>query len=135
MVERCETFAQGQAVMPDLVSLRSLNAAQVDELAAERSQDHPADGNPGEGDAHGLGALLRVAQRGAAGEVEPLGTRHLEGLALARAELDDLARRAITGKVRSRDSVDLVLPSLDGESLSVASFRGKKLILHVFASW
>lgn len=31
---------------------------------------------------------------------------------------------------------DLVLPSLDGrEPLSVKSFRGRKVILHVFASW
>jgi len=30
----------------------------------------------------------------------------------------------------------LVLPSLeDGSPLSVASFRGKKLVLHIWASW
>ncbi len=30
----------------------------------------------------------------------------------------------------------LVLPSLDsGEPLSVADFRGRKIALHVFASW
>ena len=30
---------------------------------------------------------------------------------------------------------ELVLPDLDGEPLSVASFRGRKLVLHVWASW
>ncbi len=31
---------------------------------------------------------------------------------------------------------DLVLPSLEnGRPLSLAHFRGKKIILHVFASW
>ena len=31
---------------------------------------------------------------------------------------------------------DLALPSLDGgRPLSVASYRGKKLLLHIFASW
>ncbi len=31
---------------------------------------------------------------------------------------------------------DIVLPSLeDGRPASIADFRGKKLILHVFASW
>ncbi len=31
---------------------------------------------------------------------------------------------------------DLVLPSLeDGRPVSLAEFRGKKVILHVFASW
>ena len=31
---------------------------------------------------------------------------------------------------------DLVLPSLDGgEPTSIASFRGRKLALHVWASW
>lgn len=31
---------------------------------------------------------------------------------------------------------DLVLPSLDdGRPLSLAAFRGKKLLLHIFASW
>ncbi len=29
----------------------------------------------------------------------------------------------------------LVLPSLEGEPLSVGAFRGRKLMLHVFASW
>ena len=29
----------------------------------------------------------------------------------------------------------LTLPALDGAPGSVADFRGKKLILHVFASW
>ena len=30
----------------------------------------------------------------------------------------------------------LVLPSLDGgEALSIADFRGRKIALHVFASW
>ena len=30
---------------------------------------------------------------------------------------------------------DLPLPSLDGRPASIADLRGKKLILHVFASW
>ncbi len=31
---------------------------------------------------------------------------------------------------------ELVLPSLaDGEALSIASFRGRKVALHVWASW
>ncbi len=27
------------------------------------------------------------------------------------------------------------LPTLDGESASIASFRGRRVMLHVFASW
>ena len=30
---------------------------------------------------------------------------------------------------------EIVLPSLDGEPMSMASFRGQKVALHVFASW
>ena len=30
---------------------------------------------------------------------------------------------------------DLVLPSLDGPERSIADFRGRKIALHVFASW
>jgi len=31
---------------------------------------------------------------------------------------------------------DLTLPSLDGgKPLSISDFRGKKVVLHVFASW
>ncbi len=30
---------------------------------------------------------------------------------------------------------ELVLPDLEGEPLSVTSFRGRKLALHVWASW
>ena len=30
---------------------------------------------------------------------------------------------------------ELVLPSLTGEPTSIASFRGRKLVLHVWASW
>ncbi len=30
---------------------------------------------------------------------------------------------------------ELTLPSLAGEPTSIASFRGRKLILHVWASW
>lgn len=28
-----------------------------------------------------------------------------------------------------------VLPSLEGEPMSISSFRGQKVVLHVFASW
>jgi hypothetical protein len=30
---------------------------------------------------------------------------------------------------------ELVLPSLDGPERSIADFRGRKIALHVFASW
>lgn len=30
---------------------------------------------------------------------------------------------------------DLILPSLDGQTLSLSDFRGEKVILHIFASW
>lgn len=31
---------------------------------------------------------------------------------------------------------EIVLPSMeDGEPMSIANFRGKKVVLHVFASW
>ncbi|MEM8994680.1 MAG: hypothetical protein AAGF23_07795 [Acidobacteriota bacterium] len=30
---------------------------------------------------------------------------------------------------------DLVLPSLSGEPLSIAAFRGQKVAMHVWASW
>ena len=30
---------------------------------------------------------------------------------------------------------DLALPSLDGKPRSISDFRGKKVVLHVFASW
>ncbi|MEM1179508.1 MAG: hypothetical protein AAGM22_14265 [Acidobacteriota bacterium] len=30
---------------------------------------------------------------------------------------------------------ELILPTLDGDPLSVASFRGQKVALHVWASW
>lgn len=30
---------------------------------------------------------------------------------------------------------DIVLPSTDGKPMSIASFRGQKVALHVFASW
>ena len=30
---------------------------------------------------------------------------------------------------------NILLPSLDGRPMSIADFRGHKLILHIFASW
>jgi hypothetical protein len=30
---------------------------------------------------------------------------------------------------------DLVLPDLDGHPRSIADFRGRRVVLHVFASW
>lgn len=30
---------------------------------------------------------------------------------------------------------DITLPTLDGEAMSIADFRGQKVVLHVFASW
>ena len=30
---------------------------------------------------------------------------------------------------------ELSLPTLDGERLSIRDFRGRKVLLHVFASW
>lgn len=30
---------------------------------------------------------------------------------------------------------EITLPSLDGEPMSIASFRGQKVALHVWASW
>ena len=30
---------------------------------------------------------------------------------------------------------EIVLPSVDGEPMSIASFRGEKVVLHIWASW
>ncbi len=37
--------------------------------------------------------------------------------------------------VVGRPFPNLVLPALDGKPMSLADFRGKKVILHIFASW
>ena len=51
---------------------------------------------------------------------------------LASNDPEDRPFRPVVGQAFP----DLVLPSLDdGRPLSLADFRGKKVILHVFASW
>jgi len=47
-----------------------------------------------------------------------------------------VARPSSTGFKVGEPFPNLVLPSLaDGKPLSLARFRGQKLILHIFASW
>ena len=51
---------------------------------------------------------------------------------LASNDSEDRPFRPVVGQAFP----DLVLPSLeDGRPMSLADFRGKKVILHVFASW
>lgn len=59
------------------------------------------------------------------------------GLALgSTAMLAPAASAAETGLDVGNRFPELVLPSLaDGDPLSIASFRGRKLVLHVWASW
>lgn len=61
----------------------------------------------------------------------------LTGLAVGSAILaPGSAIAADTGLEVGDRFPELVLPSLaDGEPTSIASFRGRKLILHVWASW
>jgi hypothetical protein len=47
-----------------------------------------------------------------------------------------VARPSSTGFKVGEPFPNLVLPSLtDGKPLSLARFRGRKVILHIFASW
>ena len=49
---------------------------------------------------------------------------------------DAVAKPSSTGFKVGESFPDLVLPSLaDGKPLSLARFRGQKVILHIFASW
>ena len=61
----------------------------------------------------------------------------LTGLAVGSAMLaPGGAGAASTGFDVGDRFPELVLPSLmDGEPTSIASFRGRKLVLHVWASW
>ena len=50
--------------------------------------------------------------------------------------LDANATTAASRIEEGRPFPDLTLPALeDGRPLSVADFRGRKIVLHVFASW
>ncbi len=63
-------------------------------------------------------------------------TRILTGLAVGSAMLAPATNAANTGLDVGDRFPELVLPSLaDGEPISIASFRGRKLVLHVWASW
>lgn len=63
-------------------------------------------------------------------------SRVLTGLALGSAAMLAPAGAADTGFDVGDRFPELVLPSLDGgEPTSIASFRGRKLVLHVWASW
>ena len=63
-------------------------------------------------------------------------TQALTSLALGSAAVLSPAGAASTGLEVGDRFPELVLPSLDdGRQLSVASFRGRKLVLHVWASW
>ena len=56
--------------------------------------------------------------------------------AMATSLGDALAQASSTGFRVGEPFPDLVLPSLeDGKPLSLARFRGQKVILHIFASW
>ncbi len=61
----------------------------------------------------------------------------LTALALTLGVAMSIADRRISGGFQVGEPFpDLVLPSLEnGRPLSLAHFRGKKIILHVFASW
>ena len=60
----------------------------------------------------------------------------LTSLALGSAAMLSPAGAQNTGLEVGDRFPELVLPSLDGgEPLSIASFRGRKLVLHVWASW
>ncbi len=61
----------------------------------------------------------------------------LTALALILVVAMSIADRRISGGFQVGEAFpDLVLPSLEnGRPLSLAHFRGKKIIRHVFASW
>ena len=63
-------------------------------------------------------------------------SRVLTGLALGSAAMLAPSGAQNTGLEVGDRFPDVMLPSLDGgEPLSIASFRGRKLVLHVWASW
>lgn len=59
----------------------------------------------------------------------------LAPIVLALASLG-AAAQSVPGIEVGRPFPDLFLPSIDdGRPVSIADFRGEKIILHVFASW
>ena len=63
-------------------------------------------------------------------------SRVLTTLAIGSAMLTPSGAAAGTGLDIGNRFPELTLPSLvDGEPMSIASFRGRKLVLHVWASW
>ena len=53
----------------------------------------------------------------------------------AFAELQDLSR-VLPGLEPGRGFPNLILPSvIDGSPLSLADFRGQKVMVHIWASW
>ena len=56
------------------------------------------------------------------------------GPVLAGVALASLSVPAAAFEVGERFP-EIVLPSLDGEPMSIASFRGEKVVLHIWASW
>jgi hypothetical protein len=76
-----------------------------------------------------MNQVLRIARGFAAAVILAIG-------AAASAVLSAPAFAGQSDLRPGRAFPQLFLPSLDGKGLrSVASFRGKKLVLHVFASW
>ena len=61
------------------------------------------------------------------------GSRFL-GPVLAGVALASLSAPAPALEVGERFP-EIVLPSLDDEPMSIASFRGEKVVLHIWASW
>ena len=78
-----------------------------------------ADTGPGIAAAAVFGFNPAVSQRGLCKGTQ-FRTEAVEGL-------DNRLARRVVGNLR--------LPTLDGELASVSDFRGKKVLLHVFASW
>ncbi len=59
---------------------------------------------------------------------------HFLGPVLASVALASLAAPSAALEV-GEHFPEIVLPSLDGEPMSIASFRGEKVVLHIWASW
>ena len=66
----------------------------------------------------------------------PSARSGLRALALAGLLSAGLAGAGGAAEIRVGEPFpEIVLPTLDGEMRSIADFRGKKVVLHVFASW
>ena len=57
------------------------------------------------------------------------------GILLAMATSQAEAQLPASGFETGEPFPDLVLATLDGEPASLTQYRGKKVVLHIFASW